>query len=144
MGSLSTPQVHAALGSAVVAVGAFFAWDQLSLYGAGLVFAVTFGILVWRGTTIGLIWAWSTLFLGIESFLWPIITMVQIRSAATQPSDEQMGTILSAVLMGLFSAVFWMAFSYGLFRRAATSEAASSDSFETDRAVARHPSRKKR
>jgi hypothetical protein len=30
-----------------------------------------------------------------------------------------MGTMLSAVLMGLFSAVFWIAFSYGLFKRAA-------------------------
>jgi hypothetical protein len=44
--------------------------------------------------------------------------MVRIQSAAAQPSDEQMSTILSAVLMGLFSAVFWIAFSYGLFKRA--------------------------
>jgi hypothetical protein len=29
-----------------------------------------------------------------------------------------MGAILSATLMGLFSAVFWIAFSYGLFKRA--------------------------
>jgi hypothetical protein len=74
--------------------------------------------LLWRGHTIRLVWAWSTLLLGMECFAWPIITMVQIRSATAQPSDEEMGTILSAVLMGLFSAVFWIAFSYGLFKQA--------------------------
>jgi hypothetical protein len=89
------------------------------------------GFLTWRGRTIGLVWAWSTLFLGVESFLWPIITMAQIRSVTAQPSDEQMGTILSAVLMGLFSAVFWIAFSYGLFKRAGIGEIAPSDSVKT-------------
>jgi hypothetical protein len=29
-----------------------------------------------------------------------------------------MGTILSAVVLGLFSSVFWISFSYGLFKRA--------------------------
>jgi hypothetical protein len=42
---------------------------------------------------------------------------VKIRSGTSEPSDEEMSTILSAVLMGLFSAVFWIAFSYGLFKR---------------------------
>jgi len=115
---LWTPQLNAALGSLVVAVGAWLAWDALSGLGALLVMGATVGFLLWRGRTIGLVWAWSTLFLGVECLVWPIITMVQIRSATSQPSDEEMGTILSAVLMGLFSAVFWMAFSYGLFKRA--------------------------
>src|ERR1051325_129468 len=69
------------------------------------------------GRTIGLVWAWATLLLGVESLAWPIITMVQISSITTEPNDEQMGTILSAVLMGLISAVFWITFSYGLFKR---------------------------
>ena len=115
---LWTPQLNAALGSLVVAVGAWLAWDALSGLGALLVMGATVGFLLWRGRTIGLVWAWSTLFLGVECLVWPIITMVQIRSATSQPSDEEMGTILSAVLMGLFSAVFWIAFSYGLFKRA--------------------------
>jgi hypothetical protein len=29
-----------------------------------------------------------------------------------------MGAILSAIVMGLFSAVFWISFAYGLFKRA--------------------------
>jgi len=139
-----TPQVNALLGSVVVAVGAWLAWDRLPPSGAGLIFAAMIGFLAWRGKTIGLVWAWSTLFLGIESFLWPILTMAQIQSSSAQPSDEQMGTILSAVLMGLFSAVFWMAFSYGLFKRASGTGAASPDSVKHDSMVARQPPRKKR
>ncbi|HEY5627762.1 MAG TPA: hypothetical protein VIR79_07430 [Nitrospira sp.] len=118
MPAIGLPQLNAALGGLVVAVGAWLAWDQLSIAGAGLVMATVAAFLLWRGTSSGLVWAWSTLFLGIECFVWPVITMVQIRSSTAQPSDEQMGTILSAVLMGLFSAVFWIAFSYGLFKRA--------------------------
>ena len=117
MAILWTPRVNAALGSLVVAVGAWLAWDALSGIGALVVMGGTAGFLLWRGHTIGLVWAWSTLFLGLECLAWPIVTMVQIRSTTSQPSDEEMGTILSAVLMGLFSAVFWIAFSYGLFTR---------------------------
>ena len=118
MTSLWMPQLNAALGSLVVAVGAWLAWDALSGLGALFVMAGIAGFLLWRGRTIGLVWAWSTLFLGLECFAWPILTMVRIRSATSQPSDEDTATILSAVLMGLFSAVFWIAFSYGLFKRA--------------------------
>jgi len=118
MVAIGVHQLNAVLGSLVVAVGAWLAWDQLSIIGAGLVMATVMAFLLWRGSTTSLVWAWSTLFLGIECFVWPVITMVQIRSSTAQPSDEQMGTILSAVLMGLFSAVFWIAFSYGLFKRA--------------------------
>ncbi len=109
---------NAALGSAVVAIGAWLAWQGLSGTGALLAASVAGLFLLWRGKSIRLIWAWSTLILGVECFVWPLMTMVQIRSSTAEPSDEQMGTILSAVLMGLFSAVFWIAFSYGLFKGA--------------------------
>jgi hypothetical protein len=144
MHPLWTPQVNALLGSVVVAVGAWLAWDQLSLAGAGVIFAAMAWFLIWRGTTIGLVWAWSTLFLSVESFLWPILTMAQIRSVTAQPSDEQMGIILSAVLMGIFSAVFWAAFSYGLFKRAASAGAISSDARTTGSTVAHPLTSKKR
>jgi hypothetical protein len=113
-----TPQLNALLGGAVIAVGAWLAMSALSPVSSFLVFVGAVGVLLWRGRTIGLVWAWTTLILGIESFAWPLVTMIQIRSITAQPTDEQMGTILSAVLMGVFSAVFWIAFSYGLFRRA--------------------------
>jgi hypothetical protein len=60
--------------------------------------------------------------------------MVQVRSTTTEPTDEQMGTILSAVVTGLLSAVFWITLSYGLFKRAGQPIAASS----TD-AIDSHP-----
>ena len=110
--------VNAALGGMVVAIGAWLAWNELSVYGVAgiLIAAATF--LWWHGRTVTLIWAWSTMLLGAECFAWPIMTMLRIRSTGAEPSDDEMGAILSAIIMGLFSAVFWIAFSYGLFKRA--------------------------
>lgn len=113
-----SPQLNALLGSLVVAAGAWLAWDSFSPWGIALVACGVAGLLIWQGRTVGLVWAWATLLIGLESLAWPIVTMVQVRSATTEPTDEQMGTILSAVLTGLFSAVFWITFSYGLFKRA--------------------------
>ena len=77
--------------------------------------ATTF--LWWQGRSIGIVWAWTTLALGIESMAWPIVTMIQIGCGREQPTEEQMGTILNAVLFGLFSSVFWVTFAFGLFKR---------------------------
>jgi hypothetical protein len=121
-----SPQLNALLGSFVVATGAWLAWDSFSPWGIFLVSGGVAGFLIWQGRTIGLVWAWATLLLGLESLAWPIVTMVQVRSATTEPTDEQIGTILSAVLTGLFAAVFWITFSYGLFKRAGQPIAASS------------------
>jgi hypothetical protein len=121
-----SPQVNALLGSLVVATGAWLAWDSFSLWEVFLVAGGVAGFLIWQGRTIGLVWAWATLFLGLESLTWPIITMIQVRSTTTEPTDEQMGTILSAVLTGLIASVFWITISYGLFKRAGQPMAASS------------------
>ncbi len=121
-----SPQLNALLGSLVVATGAWLAWDSFSPWGVFLVTGGVAGFLIWQGRTIGLVWAWATLLLGLESLAWPIFTMVQVRSTTTEPTDEQMGTILSAVVTGLLSAVFWITISYGLFKRASQPIAASS------------------
>ena len=121
-----SPQLNALLGSLVVAAGAWLAWDSFSLWEILFVAGGAAGFLIWQGRTIGLVWAWATLLLGLESLAWPIITMVQVHSTTTEPTDEQMGTILSAVLAGLFSAVFWITFSYGFFKRASQPITASS------------------
>ncbi len=113
-----SPQLNALLGSLVVAAGAWLAWDSLPAWGVFLIAGIVTGFLVWQGRTIGLVWAWATLLLGLESLAWPIVTMVQVRSITTEPTDEQLGTMLSAVLTGLVSAVFWITFSYGFFKRA--------------------------
>jgi hypothetical protein len=113
-----SPQLNALLGSLVVAAGAWLAWDSFSLWEIFLVAGGVAAFLTWQGRTIGLVWAWTTLLLGLESLAWPIVTMVQVHSTTTEPTDEQLGTILSAVLAGLVSAVFWITFSYGFFKRA--------------------------
>ena len=121
-----SPQLNALLGSLVVATGAWLAWDSFSLWEVFLVAGGVAGFLIWQGRTIGLVWAWATLLLGLESLAWPIITMIQVRSTTPEPTDEQLGTILSAVLTGLIAAVFWITISYGLFKRAGQPMAASS------------------
>jgi len=121
-----SPQINALLGSLIVAAGAWLAWDSFSPWGVFLVAGGVAGFLIWQGRTIGLVWAWATLLLGAESLAWPIVTMGQVRSTTTEPTDEQIGTILSAVVTGLLSAVFWITLSYGLFKRAGQPIAASS------------------
>jgi len=113
-----SPQLNALLGSLVVAEGAWLALDSFSPWGVFLVAGGVAGFLIWQGRTVGLVWAWATLLFGLESLAWPIVTMVQVRSTTTEPTDEQMGTILSAVVTGLLSAIFWITISYGLFKRA--------------------------
>jgi hypothetical protein len=73
-----------------------------------------------------MVWAWSTFLLGSESLAWPITTMVQLRTSSSQPSDEEMGVILNAVLFGHFSSVFWISFAFGLYKREQRSDPTSS------------------
>ncbi|MBD0315087.1 MAG: hypothetical protein ICV75_00195 [Nitrospiraceae bacterium] len=106
------------LGTLVVEVGFGLLWEASNftvLAGWALVVAAW---LWWQAETVTQVWAWSTLLLGLESFAWPLLLMVQLKASSVSPSEEEMGSILSAVVLGLFSAVFWISFSYGLFRRA--------------------------
>lgn len=113
-------QLNAVLGSLVVTLGFWLVWGQLPLALFVLVGLGVAALLLWRSETIGAVWAWATLLLGLESFAWPVATMVQVKMTSdqgAQPTDEQMGLILTAVLFGLFSSIFWLTFSYGLFKR---------------------------
>ena len=109
--------INIVLATLVVSIGAWLVWGPfpiaLSLAFAGGVFF----FLLKQGKTIGMVWAWSTFLLGSESLAWPITTMVQLRGSSSQPSDEEMGVILNAVLFGLFSSVFWISFAFGLYKR---------------------------
>lgn len=131
-------QLNALLGSLVVAAGAWLAWDSFPLWEVFLIAGGVAGFLIWQGRTIGLVWAWATLLLGVESLAWPIVVMVQLRSTTMEPTDEQMGTILSAVLTGLVSAVFWITFSCGFFKRAGQPiTAASTDATDSPTPIVR-------
>jgi hypothetical protein len=117
-----TPRLNAVLGSLVVAVGFWLTWGELPIAvtaGLALVVAVFLG---WQGSTIGRVWAWATLLLGIECLAWPITTMVQVRMVTAEPTDRQMGDILNAVVWGLPSGVFWLTLSYGTFKRMGSRE----------------------
>jgi hypothetical protein len=106
------------LGTLVVAIGLWLLWGTASLPLVGGGALAVGGWLWWKAKTITEVWAWSTLWLGLESFVWPLILMIQLKRATESPTESEMGDILSAVVLGLFSSVFWISFSYGLFKRA--------------------------
>ena len=112
-----TPQVNAVLGSFVVTVGLWLLWSDVPVPLLAAVALGVAGLLAWRCETIGAVWAWTTLLLGLESFAFPVATMVQIRMTTAQPTDEQMGQMLTAILFGVFSSIFWLTFSYGIFKK---------------------------
>lgn len=132
------------LGTLVVAAGFWLLWGTVPVaVMAGWTLLVV-GFLFWKGRTITEIWAWSTLLVGLESFAWPLNLMVQLKSAATPPSDEEMGTVLSAVVLGLFASVFWISFSYGLFKRAWAQSATVSPAVPADPLKSERPQRTKK
>jgi hypothetical protein len=115
------------LGTAVAAVGFWLIWGSVSPF-IVLGWAIAVGLFLWvKADSISKVWAWSTLLLGIESFAWPLMLMVQLKGASDTVPEAEMGTILSAVVLGLFSSVFWVSFSYGLFNRALKADSAPSE-----------------
>lgn len=106
------------LGTLVTTVGFWIIWGG-AWPGVVAAWALAAGgFLWWKAESVTEIWAWSTLGLGVESVIWPVQRMVQLNGAAETLSDDEMGAILSAVVLGLFSSVFWLSFAYGLFKRA--------------------------
>lgn len=111
------PRLNAVLGSLVVTVGFWLMWGDLPVIAAIALALGVAAFLAWRGSTIALVWAWSTFLLGLESLAWPMAMMVRMKMAAAEPAEEQMGQMLIAILFGLFSAIFWMTFAYGIYKR---------------------------
>ncbi len=109
-------RLNAVLGSLVVTLGLWLMWGELPLLLVVALALGSAGFLVWRATSLAAVWAWVTLLVGLESLAWPLVTMVQIRMTGPEPSEEQIGLILTAVLFGVFSSIFWLTFSYGLFQ----------------------------
>lgn len=110
------------LGTAVATVGFWLIWGSVSPF-IVLGWAFVVGLFLWvKAESISKVWAWSTLLLGLESFVWPIVLMVQLRGTSDMVPESEMGTILSAVVLGLFSSVFWVSFAYGLFNRSRTTD----------------------
>ncbi len=107
---------NAVLAGVAVTIGFWIVWGELPATVAAL---LAFGLavaLAFLGRTIAAVWAWATLALGLESLAWPIMTMWQLRGLGPQPSDEAMSQILTAIVGGLFSSIFWLTFAIGIFR----------------------------
>lgn len=116
-------QLNAVLGSLVVTLGLWISAGGLPIELALFIALAVAIFLLWVSSHILTIWAWTTALMGIESLAWPIVLMVQVRQAGVEPTEEQMQTVLTAMLFGLFSSIFWLTFSYGLFRWAARATA---------------------
>jgi hypothetical protein len=130
-GVLRDPKLHAVLGAVAVTIGFWLAAGAVPVEVLAAVALGVAGFLVRQGTTLGRVWAWASLLIGLDSLAWPIVTMVQIGRVTEQPDDQQMGVILTAVVAGLFASVFWLSFSWGIFRwvtRKETDAAGATDS----------------
>lgn len=136
-------RLHAVLGAIVVTIGVWLAVGAAPVELLGAVALGVAGFLAWQGTTIGRVWGWTSLLVGLASLAWPIVTMLQISRLTEQPSDEQMGLILTAVVAGLFAAVFWLSFGWGIFRWVQRREADQAQSEATGQAADRKRPQKK-
>jgi hypothetical protein len=110
------PRLHAVLGVVVVTIGFWLAVGAVPVEVLGAFALGVAGFLAWQGRTLGRVWAWTSLLLGLDSLAWPIVTMIRISRVTEQPDDQQMGMILTAVVAGLFASVFWLSFGWGIFR----------------------------
>lgn len=132
------------LGTLVTAVGFWLIWGGTVSPVAVVGWALIVGLFLWLMTeSITELWAWSTLLLGLESFAWPVVLVIQLRGKAESLPESEMGTILSAVVLGLFSSVFWISFSYGLFKRARKLDCAPSMERSTTVTISRASKKKK-
>jgi hypothetical protein len=124
-------QLNAVLGSLTVTVGLWLLVGALPVP-IGIALAVGLAILLaWKSPSIGIIWAASTLLLGVESFAWPIMQMADIQKLGPEPPLEELQRIFTAVLFGLFSGVFWMTFAYGIFKRTRGTNTSTTPSMTT-------------
>jgi hypothetical protein len=141
--SLPVKLINVGLGTAVAAVGFWLLWGAASpaLLLAWIIAVAAF--LWWAARTTSAVWAWATLVLGLESFAWPVVLMVQLRGGNGTPSDEEMGTVLAGVVLGVFSSVFWLSFSYGLFKRTWASDQETQHPITPEPAPRGRPARKR-
>ncbi|MCA9462980.1 MAG: hypothetical protein KC590_12705 [Nitrospira sp.] len=139
-------QINAVLGSLVVAIGLWLLVGAFPvILGVTLTICLAM-VLAWQCPSIGYIWSISTLLLGLESFAWPVLQMVDLRKLGPEPPLEDLQRIFTAVLFGLFSGVFWMTFAYGIFKRT-RGDATSSKPVDTQSSPSQNrkkPSKKSR
>src|SRR6476659_4680388 len=110
-------QLNAALGSLVVTFGLWLVWGEAPVI-ALVVVALILGVLLsWGSASLATVWAWTTALLGVESLALAEVTMIQGKLADREPTEQEMSDILIVMLFGLFSSIFWLTFSYGIFKK---------------------------
>lgn len=110
-------QVNAAVGSVVVTFGLWLIWGEAPVAILAAVALLLGALLAWASASLPAVWAWTTALLGLESLAWAMMAMIQGKLADRQPTEEEMVAILTAMLFGLFSSIFWLTFSYGIFKK---------------------------
>ena len=109
--------LNAVFGSLIVTIGLWMLLGGLSLpIGIAIALGVA-GLLAWKCPSIPHVWIVTTLILGIESLVWPVIQMLDLQKLGPEPPLEDLQRIFTAVMFGLFSGVFWMTFAYGIYKR---------------------------
>ena len=109
--------INAVLGAMAVTVGLWFLQGDLSS-SITVVMIVGFTILYAKVCpSVGHIWMWSTLLLGLESLSWPFQMVGELEQFGPEPPLEDMQRVFTAVMFGVFSGVFWLTFAYGIYRR---------------------------
>jgi hypothetical protein len=110
-------QVNAVFGSLAVTVGLWLLIGALPVP-IGIAMGIGLAILLaWKCPSIGYIWAICTLLLGVESMAWAMMQVTDLQKLGREPTMEEMENIFPAVMLGLFSGVFWMTFAYGIYKR---------------------------
>ena len=126
-------QLNAALGSLVATFGLWFVWGEAPVI-ALVVVALLLGVLLsWASASLSAVWAWTTALLGVESLAMAVVTMIQGKLVDREPTEEEMVSMLTAMLFGLFSSIFWLTFSYGIFKKFVRADPTSSPEDRTMR-----------
>jgi len=114
---MGSRQLNAVLGSLVVTCGLWLIWPDAPPAILALVAVMLAALLNWGSSSLPAVWMWATGLIGLESLAWPMVTMIRVKMTGREPTEQEMGIILTAMLFGLFSSIFWLTFSYGIFKR---------------------------
>ena len=112
-----TIKLNAVAAGVVVTIGFTMVWNPIPVSWAAMAGVGFTALLVWLGSSLGYVWAWAFLFLGLESLSWPLVEVIKLRmSGVAEPSEEQMKELVGTSFLGIFFATFWLTFAYGVFR----------------------------
>ena len=112
-----TIKLNAVAAGVVVTIGFTMVWNPIPVSWAAMAGVGFTALLVWLGSSLGYVWAWAFLFLGLESLSWPLVEVIKLQmSGVAEPSEDQLKELVGTSFLGIFFATFWLTFAYGVFR----------------------------